>query len=74
MFLVGRFFSGSSHDIFSGLPGGLGCLGMDTSWESPSSSPLNQGTRTGAPPTVYPWYLLCSLGILGDYNPLIPTI
>ena len=29
----------------------------------------NQGTRTGVPLTVYPWYLLCSLGILGDYNP-----
>ena len=24
--------------------------------------------------TVYPQYLLCSLGILGDYNPKIPTI
>ena len=23
----------------------------------------------GVPLTVYPWYLLCSLGILGDYNP-----
>ena len=28
----------------------------------------------GVPLTVYPWYLLCSLGILGDYNPYIPTI
>ncbi len=31
-----------------------------------------QGTRTGVPLTyVYPWYLLCSLGILGDYNLII---
>ncbi len=28
-----------------------------------------QGTRTGVLLTVYPWYLLCFLGILGDYNP-----
>ena len=25
--------------------------------------------KLGVPQTVYPWYLLCSLGILGDYNP-----
>ena len=25
--------------------------------------------QLGVPLTVYPWYLLCSLGILGDYNP-----
>ena len=25
--------------------------------------------NSGVPLTVYPWYLLCSLGILGDYNP-----
>ena len=25
--------------------------------------------QVGVPLTVYPWYLLCSLGILGDYNP-----
>ncbi len=25
--------------------------------------------QSGVPLTVYPWYLLCSLGILGDYNP-----
>ena len=24
--------------------------------------------QLGVPVTVYPWYLLCSLGILGDYN------
>ena len=24
--------------------------------------------QLGVPLTVYPWYLLCSLGILGDYN------
>ena len=34
----------------------------------------DQGTRTGVPLTVYPWYLLCSLGILGDYDPYIHTI
>ena len=29
--------------------------------------------QLGVPLTyVYPWYLLCSLGILGDYNPQIP--
>ena len=29
-----------------------------------------QGTRTGVPLTyVYPWYLLCFPGILGDYDP-----
>ena len=28
----------------------------------------------GVPLTVYPWYLLCSLGILGDCNPQIPTV
>ncbi len=33
-----------------------------------------QGTRKGVPLTVYLWYFLCSLGILGDYNPSIPTI
>ena len=27
---------------------------------------MNQGTRTGVPLTMYPWYLLDSLGILGD--------
>ena len=26
----------------------------------------------GVPLTVYPWHLLCFLGILGDYNPYIP--
>ena len=32
-----------------------------------------QGTRTGVPLTyVYPWYLLCFLGILWDYNPKYP--
>ena len=25
--------------------------------------------QLGVPLTVYPWYLVCSLGILGDYNP-----
>ena len=25
--------------------------------------------QLGVPLTVYPWHLLCSLGILGDYNP-----
>ena len=25
--------------------------------------------QLGVPPTVHPWYLLCSQGILGDYNP-----
>ena len=25
--------------------------------------------QLGGPLTVYPWYLLCSLGILGDSNP-----
>ena len=25
--------------------------------------------QLGVPLAVYPWYLLCSLGILGDYNP-----
>ena len=25
--------------------------------------------QLGVPLTVYPWYLLCSLEILGDYNP-----
>ena len=25
--------------------------------------------QLGVPPTVYPWYLLCSLRILADYNP-----
>ena len=25
--------------------------------------------QLGVPLTVYPWYLLSSLGILGDYNP-----
>ena len=25
--------------------------------------------QLGVPLTVYPWYLLCFLGILGDYNP-----
>ena len=30
--------------------------------------------QLGVPLTVYPWYLLCSLGILGDYNPWISTI
>ena len=25
--------------------------------------------QLGVPLTLYPWYLLCSLGILGDYNP-----
>ena len=25
--------------------------------------------QLGVPLTVYPWYLLCSPGILGDYNP-----
>ena len=28
----------------------------------------NQGTRTGVALTMYPWHLLCSLGILGDYK------
>ena len=28
----------------------------------------------GVPLAVYPWYLLCSLGILVDYHPLNPTI
>ena len=43
--------------------------------DSPIRTPLSiQGTRTGVPLTyVYPWYLLCFLGILGDYNPEIPT-
>ena len=30
---------------------------------------VTQGTILGVPLTVYPWYLLCSPGILGDYNP-----
>ena len=32
--------------------------------------------QLGVPLTVYPWYLLCSLGILRNYNPQIqvPTI
>ena len=25
--------------------------------------------QLGVPLTMYPWYLLCSVGILGDYNP-----
>ena len=29
--------------------------------------------QLSVPLTVYPWYLWCSLGILGDYNPYIPT-
>jgi len=29
--------------------------------------------QLGVPLTVYSWYLLCSLRILGDYNPYIPT-
>ena len=29
--------------------------------------------QLGVPLTVYPWYPLYSLGILGDYNPQIPT-
>ncbi len=30
--------------------------------------------QLGVSLTVYPWCLLCSLRILGDYNPQIPTI
>ena len=30
---------------------------------------VNVKGQLGVPLTVYPWYLLCSLGILGDYNP-----
>ena len=26
--------------------------------------------QLGVPLKVYPWYLLCSLGVLGDYNPI----
>ena len=33
----------------------------------------NRG-QLGVPLTVYLWYLLCSLGILGDYNPEIHTV
>ncbi len=29
-----------------------------------------QGTRTGVPLTMYPWYLLDSLGSLGDDLPI----
>ena len=32
------------------------------------SKPILKG-QLGVPLTVYSWYLLCSLGILGDYNP-----
>ncbi len=34
------------------------------------TSQLSIKGQLGVPLTVYPWYLLCSLGILGDYNPL----
>ena len=34
----------------------------------PCDAPMVKG-QLGVPLTVYPWYLLCSLGILGDYNP-----
>ena len=26
--------------------------------------------QLSVPLTVYPWYLVCSLGILGDYKPI----
>ena len=50
------------HSLFGlGLPGTI----VKLSWNDNL-----QGTRTGVPLTyVYPWYLLCSLGILENYNP-----
>ena len=33
----------------------------------------DQGTIGCTALTGSPWYLLCSLGILGDYSPCIPT-
>ena len=33
-----------------------------------------KGQRWGVPLAVYPWYLLCSFGILGDYNPFLYTL
>ena len=43
--------------------------------DNPNGNYLSRD-KDGCTPNVrvYPWYLLCSLGILGDYNPYIPTI
>ena len=48
----------------------------DTHWHYIYIYPIVPGSnlclfkgQLGVSPTVYPWYLLCSLGILGDYNP-----
>ena len=58
-----------------GLQMGVILTTYDT-WDDPPSKPSflgkgHQGIKgqLGVPLRLYPWYLLCSLGIFGDYNP-----
>ena len=58
-------FSFGFHDVLMGFGHGDQCTHLNFASEFKG--------QLGVPPTVYPWYLLCSLGILEDYNPYINT-
>ena len=56
-------FSFGFHDVLMGFGHGDQCTHLNFATCSEFKGQL------GVPLTVYPWYLLCSLGILEDYNP-----